>query len=188
MQCGNLIRKKTICNSIMLVSLRTKCGNLIRKKIVFCSPLASSHIIILSGWLLSESACSSSSFSESRFDSPFYILINPPLSTDFRVFSSLLLHPGFVCSSFDVFSALKTGLIENVLHCFLDTPMILFTAQWWPLLNSYCRGLTVMERQGVRKISPLKSSPTRSYSNRCISTKVVYIRFGKGSGDNEHTF
>ena len=66
-------QKKTICNSIMLVSLRTqrvyftrvvhagvirakrgnhiqlslrtKCGNLIGKKTVFCSPLASSHII-----------------------------------------------------------------------------------------------------------------------------------------------
>ena len=45
-----------------------------------------------------------------------------------------------------------------------------------------------MEGEGARKISPLKSSPKRSYSNLCISTKVVYLGFGKGSGDNEHTF
>jgi hypothetical protein len=44
-----------------------------------------------------------------------------------------------------------------------------------------------MEGEGARKISPLKSSPKRSYSNLCISTKVVYIGFGKGSGNNEHT-
>jgi hypothetical protein len=56
-----------------------------------------------------------------------------------------------------------------------------------PLLNSACRGLAAMEGEGVRKISPLKSSPKRSYSNPCISTKVVYIGFGKGSGNNEHT-
>jgi hypothetical protein len=44
-----------------------------------------------------------------------------------------------------------------------------------------------MEREGVRKISPIKSSLKRSYSNLRISTKVVYIGFGKGSGNNEHT-